>query len=62
MTVLYTDLEEKSIPAFIPGPALVLAPQTTGQGQTAGQQVQQGQQGQVPTSQRGSFQMSIPGL
>jgi len=59
MTVLYTDLEEKSIPAFVPGPGLVLAPQTTGQGQAAGQQ---GQQGQVPTSQRGSFQMSIPGL
>ncbi|KAF8964330.1 hypothetical protein BDZ97DRAFT_1660429 [Flammula alnicola] len=36
MTVLYADLEEKSVPAFVPGAGLVLQP--TGQPQTSSQQ------------------------
>jgi len=52
MAVLYADLEEKSVPAFVPGPGLVLA-QAAQQGQAQGQQVQQGQRG---------FQMNIGGL
>jgi CCR4-NOT transcription complex subunit 2 len=78
MTVLYADLEEKNVPAFVAGPGLVLSQGTAGQGQAAGQQqpqqqqqqsqqLQQGQvgqvqQSQVQSSQRGSFQMSIAGL
>jgi len=74
MTVLYADLEEKNVPAFVAGPGLVLAQGAPGQGQVLGQQpqqqpqqLQQGQvgqvqQGQVQSSQRGSFQMGIAGL
>ncbi|TFK40477.1 hypothetical protein BDQ12DRAFT_679493 [Crucibulum laeve] len=63
MMVMYADLEEKSVPAFVHGPGLVLAQsvaQTTGQqsAQGLGSQVQQ----QVPTTQRGSFQMGMAGL
>ncbi|KAF9464218.1 hypothetical protein BDZ94DRAFT_527900 [Collybia nuda] len=66
MIVLYVDLEEKNVPAFVQGPGLVLA-QPTGQGQAAGQQPQaqvgiQGQPGQLPPTQRGSFQMGMAGL
>lgn len=66
MIVLYADLEEKNVPAFVQGPGLVLA-QPAGQGQAAGQQQQapvsiQGQQGQAPPTQRGSFQMGMAGL
>jgi CCR4-NOT transcription complex subunit 2 len=69
MTVLYADLEEKNVPAFVQGPGLVPA-QPAGQGQAAGQQQQQQaqvggqvqQQGQVPPMQRGSFQMGMAGL
>ncbi|KAF8895222.1 hypothetical protein BD779DRAFT_709855 [Infundibulicybe gibba] len=61
MTVLYVDLEEKNVPAFAPGPGLVLA-QTQGQGQQNNQQSQQLLQSQAPTTQRGSFQMSMAGL
>lgn len=69
MTVMYADLEEKSVPAFALGTGLVLAQgSTTGQ-TTQQQQVQQSQlggqvqqQGQVPSTQRGSFQMAMAGL
>lgn len=61
MTVLYADLEEKPVPAFLPGAGLVL--QAAAQSQ-AGSQQQQGQlggQAQLPT--RASFQqMGIAGL
>ena len=59
MTVLYADLEEKNVPAFVQGPGLVLAP--TG-GQAVGQQLQTPiGTGQVQV-QRGSFQMGVAGL
>ncbi|EGN98184.1 hypothetical protein SERLA73DRAFT_183093 [Serpula lacrymans var. lacrymans S7.3] len=51
MTVLYADLEEKSVPVFQPGPGLVLAQQPP---QAQAQQVQQQQQ-----VGRGSFQMGL---
>ncbi|KAF9068589.1 hypothetical protein BDP27DRAFT_1392687 [Rhodocollybia butyracea] len=54
MTVIYADLEEKSTPAFMPGPALVPVPPSTpglGQGLPSAQQNQ--------ASQRGSFQVGM---
>ncbi|KAF9533300.1 hypothetical protein CPB83DRAFT_846216 [Crepidotus variabilis] len=60
MTVLYSDLEEKSVPAFVQGTGLVLA--TNGQPQTP-QPQQEGQLGgqpQLPT--RAAFQMGMAGL
>jgi CCR4-NOT transcription complex subunit 2 len=64
MAVVYADLEEKSIPAFVQGPGLVLAQGAQGQGQGGGGQQSQGQsgQGQLPPTQRGSFQTSMAGL
>ncbi|RDB14635.1 General negative regulator of transcription subunit 2 [Hypsizygus marmoreus] len=60
MTVLYADLEEKNVPAFVQGPGLVLA-QPAVQGQAVAQhQAQVG--GQVQPTQRGSFQMSMASL
>ena len=59
MTVLYADLEEKSVPAFLPGTGLVLS--SGGQPQAASQQQGQlGGQPQLPT--RASFQMGMAGL
>jgi CCR4-NOT transcription complex subunit 2 len=59
LTVLYTDLEEKSVPAFLPGPGLVVASNT--QTQTAPQQ--HGQLAGPPSlPARGSFQMGMAGL
>lgn len=53
MTVLYADLEEKPVPAFLPGAGLL---QATTQPQAGSQQ-----QAQLPT--RASFQqMGIAGL
>jgi hypothetical protein len=67
MTVMYADLEEKTVPAFAPTPNLVLA-QNASQTHSVGQhQVAQSQlpgqvpQGHLPTSQR-SFPMSMAGL
>jgi len=64
MTVLYENLEEKSVPVFAPGSGLVLAPQQQGphQQQQQQQQQQQLQQGQVQQAQRGAFQMGMAGL
>ena len=66
MSVLYADLEEKSVPVFVQGPGLVLAQSQQTQGQTpgTGQQTQQQQlqQGQVQQAQRASFQMGMAGL
>lgn len=69
MTVLYADLEEKNVPAFVAGAGLVLAQSAQGQGQAVGQQLQHqvqqaGQvlQSQVQSTQRGSFQMGMTGL
>ncbi|KAF8158422.1 hypothetical protein B0H34DRAFT_708778 [Crassisporium funariophilum] len=59
MTVLYADLEEKSVPAFLPGAGLVLQPSTQPQA-TSQQQGPLGGQAQLPT--RGSFQMGMAGL
>lgn len=57
MTVLYAELEEKTIPAFMPGPGLVPSHSVQPQNQTLGQgPAQQTQQ------QRGSFQMGMAGL
>lgn len=58
MTVMYADLEEKNVPAFVHGLGLVPA-QSVGQQQPT--QVGTGQQVQQPT-QRGSFQMGMTGL
>ncbi|KAE9396108.1 hypothetical protein BT96DRAFT_861243 [Gymnopus androsaceus JB14] len=56
MTVIYAELEEKSTPAFMPGPGLIPAPQPTpGLGQSLVQSAQQ--QNQV--QQRGSFQVGM---
>jgi CCR4-NOT transcription complex subunit 2 len=44
MTVLYADLEEKSVPVFVHGPGIVLATPQTAQAQA--QQLQQQQQQQ----------------
>ncbi|KIK69926.1 hypothetical protein GYMLUDRAFT_34328 [Collybiopsis luxurians FD-317 M1] len=52
MTVIYADLEEKSTPAFMPGPQLIPAPQST---PGLGQNMQPGQQ----APQRGSFQVGM---
>lgn len=58
MTVLYSDLEEKTPPAFAPGPGLVLQPpQPQGASQQGGQMAAQSQ---LPT--RGTFQMGMAGL
>lgn len=55
MTVIYADLEEKSTPAFMPGPALVpVPPQTPGLGQGLPSAQHQNQ-----VSQRGSFQVGM---
>lgn len=65
MTVLYADLEEKTTPAYAPGPGLVLVSQTQG---NPGQQQQPSQQptGQQPQgqvqAQRGTFPMSMASL
>ncbi|GLB38599.1 putative NOT2 / NOT3 / NOT5 family protein [Lyophyllum shimeji] len=56
MTVLYADLEEKNVPAFVQGPGLVLS-----QPGVLAQQQHQAQAGVQPT-QRGSFQMGMAGL
>ncbi|TFK27673.1 NOT2 family protein [Coprinopsis marcescibilis] len=62
LTVLYSDLEEKSQPAFLPGPGLVPSHQgSIGQGQAAAQHAQPGQIAaalQNP-SQRAPFQMGV---
>ncbi len=59
MTVLYADLEEKSHPAFVAGPGLVL--QQTGPTHAPSQQGGQlTPQSQLPT--RGAFQMGMAGL
>jgi CCR4-NOT transcription complex subunit 2 len=58
MTVLYADLEEKNVPAFISGPGLVLSHSVQPQNQTLGQ----GQAQQQQVQQRGSFQMGMAGL
>ncbi|KAF4617728.1 hypothetical protein D9613_005838 [Agrocybe pediades] len=56
MTVLYADLEEKSVPAFVPGPGLV--PSTASHPQGAAQQPgQMAAQPQLPT--RAPFQMGM---
>jgi len=60
MTVLYADLEEKNVPAFVQGPGLVLA-QSGGQGQAVSQQ-HQTQVGTVQPAQRAAFQMGMAGL
>jgi CCR4-NOT transcription complex subunit 2 len=64
MTVMYADLEEKNVPAFVHGLGLVPT-QAAGQvGQQQPTQVGSGQQQaqvQQPT-QRGSFQMGMAGL
>lgn len=60
MTVLYADLEEKNVPAFVQGPGLVLAP-LAGQAQQHPTQIGSGQV-QVQPTQRGSFQMGMAGL
>ncbi|TFK70534.1 hypothetical protein BDN72DRAFT_877708 [Pluteus cervinus] len=65
MTVLYGDLEEKSAPAFLPGPGLVPTPQGQSQAAVLNQQQQQQQQqqpNQLPSTQRGAFQMGMAGL
>jgi CCR4-NOT transcription complex subunit 2 len=46
MTVMYADLEEKSVPVFVHGPGLVLATPQTAQAQA--QQLQQQPQHQQP--------------
>jgi CCR4-NOT transcription complex subunit 2 len=58
MTVLYADLEEKNVPAFLPGPGLVLSHPVQPQNQTLGQ----GQAQQQVQQQRASFQMGMAGL
>lgn len=59
MTVMYADLEEKNVPAFVHGLGLVPT-QPVGQiGQPT--QAGNGQQVQQPT-QRGPFQMGMAGL
>lgn len=59
MTVLYADLEEKNVPAFLPGPGLVPAQGAQGQGQATGQQTQVQAQSQVQSTQRGTYQMGL---
>ncbi|KAF8903086.1 hypothetical protein CPB84DRAFT_1774753 [Gymnopilus junonius] len=59
MTVLYTDLEEKSVPAFLSGPGLVL--QGTAQPQAASQQPAQ-LPSQPQLASRGAFHMGMAGL
>lgn len=56
MTVLYADLEEKTLPAFLPGPGLVLSHAVQPQNQTLAQGPAQ-QQVQQP--QRGTIQMGM---
>lgn len=61
MTVLYSDLEEKSVPAYLPGLGLVPASGVTSQPQTISpQQSQLPGQPSLPT--RASFQMGMAGL
>jgi CCR4-NOT transcription complex subunit 2 len=57
LTVLYADLEEKPVPAFLPGAGLL---QATAQPPAAPQQGQLGGQAQLST--RVSFQMGMAGL
>ncbi|KAG2009805.1 NOT2 family protein [Coprinopsis cinerea AmutBmut pab1-1] len=63
MTVLYADLEEKSQPAFLHGPGLVLAQQHQGQGatqpHTPSGQLNAQLPSQITPSQRASFQMGV---
>jgi CCR4-NOT transcription complex subunit 2 len=59
MTVLYSDLEEKSVPAYLPGSGLVPAP-GAGQPQTISPQGQLPGQPSLPA--RASFQMGVAGL
>ena len=61
MSVLYADLEEKTTPAFLSGPGLVLA-QGAGQAPTSAQQQALTPQSAVSQGQRASYQMSIAGL
>ncbi|KAF9005546.1 hypothetical protein BDQ17DRAFT_1389832 [Cyathus striatus] len=59
MTVMYADLEEKNTPAFQHAPGLILSQAAQAQqGQLSGPV----QQNQVPSSQRGSFQMGMAGM
>jgi len=60
MTVLYNDLEEKSVPAYLPGPGLVLAPSATQPQTVSQQQAQLTSQPSLPT--RATFQMGLAGL
>ncbi|PPQ66384.1 hypothetical protein CVT24_007213 [Panaeolus cyanescens] len=64
MTVLYSDLEEKSIPAFGNHPNLSAAIAAAGQSQAvqSPQQPQLGGQPQPQLASRASFQMGIAGL
>ena len=75
MTVLYIDLEEKSQPAFMPGPGIVPShpasgAQTPGGGPAQQQQHSVAQSTQLgvqlpnqgPAVQRASFQMGVVGL
>ena len=59
MTVLYNDLEEKSVPAFLPGLGLVPASGVS-QPQSISLQSQLPAQPSLPT--RASFQMGMAGL
>ena len=60
MTVLYNDLEEKSVPAYLPGSGLVLAPSATQPQTVSQQQAQLTTQPSLPT--RATFQMALAGL
>lgn len=58
LTVLYTDLEEKSMPAFVQGPGLQPHPQGQSSGINAAVGSQMGMQniGGLPHVQRGGYQ------
>ncbi|KAJ3829331.1 NOT2 family protein [Lentinula raphanica] len=57
MTVIYTELEEKSQPAFMPSAALIPAPQPAPG--LIGQNMQSGHQSQSQTPQRAPFQVGV---
>ncbi|PFH54022.1 hypothetical protein AMATHDRAFT_53785 [Amanita thiersii Skay4041] len=59
MTVMYSDLEEKTVPAFAAGPNIVLA-QHASQGQTVGQVTSGQLPGQVSQAQVQVSQRSFP--